>query len=98
MKTISYIPSRDELVLEFRPVKTKPTRQLGRFKLWWDKKEGNICAIAIQPFTEELKEFEAKLGWIHLSGIWKGVKISEQDIQEARQELLRRLEERGEKY
>ena len=97
MKSISYIPSEDELVLKFRSVKKKPTKQLGHFKFWWDK-EGNIYAIAITPFTEELRAFEERHGWIHLSGIWKGVKIEVEDIKEARRELLKKLEERGEKY
>jgi hypothetical protein len=94
--TISYIPSRDELVLELRPVGKRPTKQIGRFKLWWDKQR-NICAIAIRPFTEELKEFEQKRGWIQLGGIWKGLKINEQDVRQVRQELLKKLEERGER-
>jgi len=95
--TISYLASRDELVLRLRPIKPKLSKEFGRFRLWWDQQD-NICAIAIRPFTEELREFEEKLGWIQLSGIWKGVKISEQDIREARQELLKKVEERGEKY
>lgn len=93
---ISYMPSKDELVLRFRPMLNKPTKQLGRFKLWWDKQD-NICAIAISPFTEELREFEEKRSWIHLGGIWKGVKIEEEDVRKVRQELLKKLEERGEK-
>ncbi len=97
MRTISYIPSRDELVLKFRPTQKKPTKRLGRFKLWWDKQD-NICAIAISPFTEELREFEEKRGWIQLGGIWKGVRINEEDVRAGRQELLKKLEERGEKW
>lgn len=95
--TISYYPSRDELVLRLRPTKKETTKQFERFRLWLDKQD-NICAISISPFTEEQREFEQKRGWMQLSGIWKGVKISEQDIREARQELLKKLEERGEKY
>jgi hypothetical protein len=94
---ISYDTSRDELVLKCFPLKRKPTKQFGRFKLWWDK-QNNFCAIAISPFTEELKELEEKRGWIQLGGIWKGIKINEEDIKEARHELLKKLEERGEKY
>lgn len=94
---ISYIPSKDELVLKFRPVKERPTQKVGRFKLWWDE-QNNICAIAITQFTDELREFEEKRGWIYLGGIWKGVKIKNEDIKEARQELLKKLEERGEEY
>lgn len=96
MKTVSYIPSNDELVLKFRPLKKKPTKELGRFKLWWDD-EGYIYGINIKPFTEELEEFKKKRGWIQLGGIWKGVKIDEEDIREARRELLKKLEERWEK-
>lgn len=94
---VSYNPSGDELMLELRPMNKEPTKQIGRFKLWWDKQD-RICGIAISPFTEELREFEGKCGWIQLGGIWKGVKIEEEDIKEARQELLEKLEERGEKY
>lgn len=97
MKTISYVPSKDELVLKFRSPKGKSMRQVDGFKLWWDD-EGNICALAITPFTEELREFERKIGWIQLDGIWKDIKIDEEDIRAARQELLKKLEEKWEKY
>ena len=93
MKTVSYIPSKNELVLKFRPVKGKPTKELGRFKLWWDK-EGYVYAIDIMPFTEELEEFKKNLNTIRLGGIWKGVKITEEDIRETREELLKQLEEK----
>lgn len=91
MKTISYIPSRDEILLKFRPVKGKPTKELGRFRLWWDK-EGNIYAMAITSFMEELEEFKKNLNTIQLGGIWKGVRITDEDIKETRQELLKKLE------
>jgi len=91
MKTISYIPSRDEILLKFRPVKGKPTKELGRFRLWWDK-EGNIYAMAITSFMEELEEFKKNLNTIQLGSIWKGVRITDEDIKEARQELLKKLE------
>jgi len=97
MRTVSYIPSKDELIVKFCSVKRKPTKELGHFRLWWDK-DGNICAVAIKSFTEELEEFEKKRGRIQLGGIWKGVKIDEEDLREARQELLKKLEERWEKW
>lgn len=93
MKAISYIPSKDEMLLRFRPVKQRPTKELGPFKLWWDD-EGNICAIDITPFMEELKEFEKNLNTVKLGGIWKGVKVTDEDIKEVRQGLLRKLEEK----
>jgi len=94
--TISYYPSNDELVLKFRPIGKKPTKEFDGYKFWWDEQD-NLCAIAISPFTEELRKFEEKSGWIQLGGIWKGVKIEVEDIKEARQELLKKLEEKGEK-
>lgn len=97
MKAISYLPSKDKLLLRLRYVKDKPTKEVGRFKLWWNKK-GDICAIAITPFLEELKEFEKKRGWIQLSGIWKGINITEEDIKEVRQELLKKLEKKWEEW
>ena len=93
MKSLSYIPSNDELVLKFRPLKKKPTCEIGRFKLWWDDK-GQIYGIDITSFTEELKEFEKNLNTIRLGGIWKSVKITEEDIKEIRVDLLKKLEEK----
>lgn len=93
MKAISYIPSKDEMLLNFRPVKGRPSKNLGRYKLWWDDK-GNICAINITPFIEELKEFERNLNTVKLGGIWKGANITDEDIREAREELLQKLEGR----
>lgn len=95
--TILYNPPKDELLLKFGHVRRKPTKELDRFKLWWDK-EGNIRAIAITGYTEELKEFREKRGWIRLGGIWKGIKIDEEDIKEARQELLKKIEKRWERF
>ncbi len=97
MKTISYIPSKDEMLLRFGPLKGKPTKDLGQFKLWWDE-EGHICALDIIPYRKELIEFKKRRGWIELGGIWKGIKITEEDIKEARQELLKKIEEKWEKW
>lgn len=93
MKTISYIPSKDELVLKFRPLKGKPTKELGRFKLWWND-EGDICGIDIMPFMEELEEFKKNLSTMRLGGVWKGIKITDEDIKEIREDMLKKLEEK----
>ncbi len=93
MKAISYIPSKDELVLRFRSLKKKPTKELGRIKLWWDD-EGDIYGVDIVPFTEELAEFKKNLNTIRLGGIWKGIKVTEKDIKEVRRDLLKKLEEK----
>lgn len=90
---IVYTPSKDELLLELLPRKGTPHKDTGPFKLWWDK-EGNICAIAIARYTEQLAEFRKNLNVIRLGGIWKGVKITDEDIRATREALLRRLEEK----
>lgn len=93
MNTITYFPSKDELLLKLCPIKGKPTKELGRFKLWWDQ-EGNVCALSIRKFTEESKEFVNNLNKMKLGGIWKGIRITEEDIKETRLDLLQKLEEK----
>ncbi len=93
MMTISYIPFKDELIVKFRPVTGRPTKILGSFKLWWDD-DGNICAIVIMSFTEKLEDFRRNLNTVRLGSIWKGVKITNKEIKEAREELLKKLEEK----
>ena len=91
--TISYNPLKDELLVKFRPMKRKPSKVVGQFKLWWDD-EGNICAIDIESYAEVLEDFRRNLNTVQLSGIWKDVKITEEEIKEAREELLKKLEEK----
>ena len=76
MNKISYIPSSDELVLKFRPLKGKPAKELGGFKLWWDD-EGYIYGIDIMPFTEEVEEFKKNVNTVRLGGVWQSVKVTE---------------------
>lgn len=90
---ISYNPSKDELIVKFRPVKPKPLKVAERFKLWWDD-EGNICAFAITHYSEALEDFKRNLNAIRLGSIWKGLKISDEDIKAGREELLKKLEEK----
>ncbi|MEO0020253.1 MAG: hypothetical protein ABIK47_06430 [candidate division WOR-3 bacterium] len=91
MSAIVYNPSKDELVLKLRSIKGKPTKQIKRFRLWWDE-EGNICALTISGYTE----FRKKVPWIQLGGLWRGVRIGAEDIKAARAELLRQIEEKME--
>jgi len=90
---ISYSPSNDELILKLRSLKEKQTKEFGSFKLWWDE-EGNINGIVIVPFTEESEELKKNLNIVRLGGIWKGIKITEEDIKEARSELLKKPEDK----
>lgn len=92
MKNISYIPSKDELLAKFGPIKGRPTKEFGPFRFWWDDR-GNIRAVGIMPYTPALQEFRKNLKTVRLSGVWKGVKITEEDIKEARDDLLKKLEE-----
>lgn len=90
---ISYNPSKDELVVKFRPAKGKPSKAVDHLKLWWDSK-GNICAIDIERYAEALEEFRRSLNAVRLGGLWKGIEISEKDIEEARKELTAKREEK----
>jgi hypothetical protein len=45
------------------------------------------------PFMEELEEFKRNLNTARLGGIWKGVKITDEDIREVREDMLKKLEE-----
>jgi hypothetical protein len=90
---IKYDPSNDELVFINHPVMGRPSKKVGHFKLWWDD-EGTICALAITDYTKELEEFRKNLNIIQLGGIWKGIVVTEKNIQEAREELLGALEEK----
>ncbi len=92
MIVISYSPSKDELILSFRSLKGKSPKKFGRFKLWWDD-EGCIYGIDIMPFTKELEEFKRNWNTVRLGGFWKGIEITEGDIEEVRKDLLSRLEE-----
>jgi len=90
---ISYNPSKDELVVKLRPTKGKPSRVVDHFKLWWDR-EGNICAIDIEHYTETLEEFTKSLKTVRLGGLWRGAEITEEEIKKARQELMEKLKEK----
>ncbi len=90
---LTYTPGKDELVLIIHPIKGKANKKSGPFNLWWDD-EGNIRAIAVTNYTKELNEFRKNLNLIQLGGIWKGVKITEEDIREAREALLEKVAEK----
>ncbi len=91
--TISYFPSRNRILLQVKKVKGKPTLKKGPFELWTDE-EGNINGFAILAYTEISRGFVKKLKSVQLGGLWKGVEIRDEDIQEARAELLKKLEEK----
>jgi hypothetical protein len=88
-----YNPANEELVLINRPVIGNPSKKVDHFKFWYDD-EGNIYALAITRYTEELKEFRKNLNIIQLGGLLKGVTITDKDIRETRKNLLKTLEEK----
>ena len=57
MNSITYYPSKDELLFKRHPVKGKPNLRKGRFSFWWDN-EGGIQAVDIRGFTEEVSTRE----------------------------------------
>ncbi|MEK7399718.1 MAG: hypothetical protein AAB116_22485 [Candidatus Poribacteria bacterium] len=92
-QAISYDPSKDKLTLRFHPLKGKPTKEFGRYKIWWDE-EGSIDGIDIASFAEELEEFKKKQWAIRLGGSWEGIEITDEDIKENREDLLKKIEEK----
>lgn len=93
MRAISYIPSKDELRAQIRPPEAGPSRKVGHFEFWWDDR-GIIYAILIKHYFREREEFRRDLNTVRLGGMWKGVKITAEEIEEARKELLQTLEEK----
>lgn len=90
---IEYIPPKNEARLKFGSLKSNSTIKRGRFELWRDK-ERDICQLAITSSKEVLEEFNRNLHTVRLGGMWKGIEITEEDIKEAREELLEKLEEK----
>ncbi len=88
--TISYNPSTDELRLEFHPVRKHPSMKFGRFQVWYE--EDRICAVRIEGYVEAVSEFRKDLRRARLGGIWKDVKVDEEELREARATLLAELE------
>lgn len=93
MKAISYDPSKDELILKFRPLTRNATKNLKGFRLWWDD-EGYIYGMDILRFKEVLEEFKETRNTIRLGGLWKGVRIPDEDIREIRRDLFGKLKEK----
>ncbi len=93
MNTVTYIPSKDELLLKFCPLKGKKSKKSGNFILWYDK-QGNICGIEIESYQKELKELTINFNVIKLDGIWEGIKITDKDIKQIRKELISKFEKK----
>ncbi len=96
MSTITYDASEDKEVLNLHPnhfSESSPKAVKGRFRIWWDD-EGEICAVTISEFTKELEDFRKNMYSIRLGGIWKGVKVTERDIMEARRSMMRKLDKK----
>ena len=91
---ISYIPSKDELILNICPIGRGQSTKAGPLKLWSDTK-GRICAVSISNYTAQLREFKKNLSTAQLGGIWKGIKITSKDIKETRKTLLEKIEEQA---
>lgn len=89
---LSYLPPKDEMILEIGSVQAKPDMVKGPLKIWRDK-EQRIAGIAILEYKKTLDEFRKNLHVVKLGGLWRGVKITKADIKKARQSLLTQLEE-----
>jgi len=102
---IKYNKKKDRAFIRFQNKNLgRPSKKVGRYEFWWDAKEGTVYAMAINSFTEELKDIrntakamETLAGTWTLANIWKG-KITDGDIEETRKELLDRLEKKWENF
>lgn len=91
MKTITYRPSRDELVAGTCRSNRGRTRDYGPFTLCWDR-NCTIRGIAVRQATRQLQEFQKDIRVVMLGGVMRHVRISEDDIRESRRELLGHIE------
>jgi hypothetical protein len=89
---LSYLPSKDEMILKIGSVQSKPNVVKGPLKIWSDEKH-LIAGIAITEYTKILDEFRKNLHVVKLGDLWQGVKIMDADIRKARRLLLAQLEE-----
>jgi hypothetical protein len=89
---LSYLPSKDEMILKIGSVQSKPNVVKGSLKIWSDEKH-LIDGISITEYTKILEEFRKNLHVVKLGGLWQGVKITDADIRKARRLLLTQLEE-----
>jgi hypothetical protein len=89
---LSYLPSKDEMILKIGFVQSKPNVVKGSLKIWSDEKH-LIAGISITEYTKILEEFRKNLHVVKLGGLWQGVKITDADIRKARRLLLTQLEE-----
>jgi hypothetical protein len=90
---IEYNSKKNVVRIELRPPKPESTIKREPFELGQDE-EGEICQLAITSSTEVLEEFKKSLKSVRLGGIWKGIEITEEDIREVREDLLKKLEEK----
>ena len=93
MKKINYEPKKDRMVIRLEPGKRPHCVDYGNFRICWDE-SGNVQSLMISSFIEELEAFKKSLHTIRLGGIWKGLKITDSDIDEVRKELLNGLDDR----
>jgi hypothetical protein len=57
---LSYLPSKDEMILKIGSVQSKPNVVKGSLKIWSDEKH-LIAGISITEYTKILEEFRKNL-------------------------------------
>ncbi len=92
MKSVTYNPSRDELIVGSCRANDVYSLVAGRFRIYWDKNL-IIRGLAIRDAERQLKEFREALRVVPLGGLLCGVEVTADDIRECRQELLKQVEQ-----
>lgn len=85
---MTYLPRLDKGVLQISNLSGKKKHVIGGNLEVTYNNEGQILKVAIENYSEQLKQFLQARGVVRLDGIWKGVNITEDDVKNAREELL----------
>gem|GEM_PF-1808884 len=91
MKSVTYAPSRDELVVGSRRSNGGASADVGPFRLYWDNRLV-IRGLHVRNARRQLEDFRRALRVVPLGGILCGVEVSDDDIRQSRQELLAQVE------
>jgi hypothetical protein len=91
--TVAYEPQTDVLTAEIFAHGGEADFRAGCFSVWWTS-DGTIAAVHVHGYLEQVGRLRRARPVVRLGGIAPGVRVSEKDIREMREELLSALERR----
>jgi hypothetical protein len=93
MKAIKYNPEKDTMIVRLRSNKNPHCVTIGGFQIC-STDSGEVDSLTISSFMKELAEFKKNLHTVRLGGIWKGLEITESEINEIRKEMTDEFDKR----